>query len=170
MEETRKKFGWTEKGIIGFVYCPMGAVFLLLGLLLYRFLPEENEARRVFLCCFGGLGAVFLVIGAVLLGLDLRRRARWRRAYEGGVCVRGTIAGFAGNTRVNVNGRSPLRAECHYTDPDTGTLHIYYSRYLYFHPEGLTGAEVPLYLDREDIGNGFVDIDAVLPKVVFHKA
>ena len=63
----------------------------------------------------------------------------------------------------------PSVVEVHYTDPDTGTVHVYYSRYLYVNVgDMLTGEEVPVYLDR-DSGTGFVDIDAVLPKIEVHR-
>jgi hypothetical protein len=59
--------------------------------------------------------------------------------------------------------------EVHYTDPDTGTVHVFYSRYLYINAKRLlTSYEVPVYMDREDKRVGFVDIDAVLPKIEVH--
>ena len=60
--------------------------------------------------------------------------------------------------------------ECHYKNPDTGETHVFFSRYLYFDPSDMfTAKEVPVYLDRTNEKTAFVDIDAVLPKVVLHK-
>jgi len=67
--------------------------------------------------------------------------------------------------------------EVHWTDPDTGTVYVFHSRYLYVNVEPLlTGDalkdslrfEVPVYLDRGDVRVGFVDIDAVLPRIEVH--
>ena len=67
------------------------------------------------------------------------------------------------------NGRHPCVVECHYTDPATGTVHVFYSRYLTVQVGDLLQAdEVPVYLDRMDQRVGFVDIDAVLPEIQVH--
>ncbi len=166
----KKKYGWTEKGIVGFIFLPIGVVFLLVCAVLLQLgalLPEE---KLVFLLSFGIIGAVFSLLGAVFLGMELRRRRRERAAFEGGYCVMAKIAGVRGNARVNMNGAHPVQVECHYIDPDTGVAHVYYSRYLYVNVAGLLqGEEVPLYLDRMGSGAGFVDIDAVLPKIAVHR-
>ena len=47
---------------------------------------------------------------------------------------------------------------------------MFFSRYLYFDPTGLFSSdEVPVYIDRMNEKTFFVDIDAVLPKVVVHR-
>ena len=81
----------------------------------------------------------------------------------------GKTAGIRTITRVSMPWGHPVVVEIHYTDPDTGTVHVYYSRYLYVNVgDMLAGEEVPVYLDR-DSGVGFVDIDAVLPKIQVHR-
>ena len=167
----KKKYGWTAKGIVGFIFCPMGLFFLLLGLLLWRFGAGDNpKDPAILLYVFSGLGLVFLLAGAVLLGADLHRRALLRRAYEGGNCVMAKIACVHKRYDVNVNGRRPMLVEAHYTDPATGVTHIWYSRYLYMDVSSLlTSDEVPVYIDRMNEDVGFVDIDAVLPKIQVHR-
>ena len=81
----------------------------------------------------------------------------------------GKIADIKTITRVNMPNGHPVVVEVHYTDPDTGTVHVYYSRYLYVNVgDMLMGEEVPVYLGR-DSGVGFVDIDAVLPRIEVHR-
>lgn len=163
-----KKYGWTEKGIIGMVLAPLGLIFLIVGLACHTSIRAPGE-RLAFLICFAGLGFIFLVVGLVFLGMELWRRGKQRAAYEGGYYVIGKVAGFKVNTHVNVNGTHPMVVEVHYTDPDTGTVHVFYSRHLYINAKGLlTSYEVPVYMDREDKRVGFVDIDAVLPKIEVH--
>jgi len=165
-----KKLGWTEKGIAGAIFAPLGLVFVTVGGLVIRYVDLSPDDRLAFLIGFVGLGAAFLLAGGLLLAKDLLRRRRQRIAYEGGRCVTGKLAGLRTIGRVNLNGSHPVVAEVHYTDPDTGVVHVYFSRYLTIHVEDLlTSDEVPVYLDRGDDRVGFVDIDAVLPAIVVHR-
>lgn len=105
-----KQYGWTEKGIIGSIFAPLGLVFLVVGLLFNAHIRAPDE-RLAFLVCFAGVGGVFLVVGLILLGMELWRRreasplgrARQRAAYEGGYYVMGRVAGWpaAGSTRAS---------------------------------------------------------------------
>lgn len=166
----KKKYGWTALGIVGMIFLPMGLVFLPLGIALwYAKAGRQPEDPQIFLYVFGGLGLVFLLAALVLTGLELRRRALLRRAYEGGNFVMAKIAGVQARNNVNMNGRHPVVVEAHYTDPATGIAHIWYSRYLYMDVSDLlTSDEVPVYIDRTDSNIGFVDIDAVLPQIRVH--
>ncbi len=164
-----KKYGWTEKGIIGLIFTPLGLIFLIIGTLVTHFGGVEPDELLAFLISFAGVGAVFFFVGLILLTIDIRRRRRQRAAYEGGHYVMGKVAGTKTITRVNMPNGHPVVVEVHYTDPDTGTVHVYYSRYLYVNVADLLDEdEVPVYIDR-DSGVGFVDIDAVLPKIEVHR-
>lgn len=144
-------------------------ILLAVGIIVTRTGAVEPDERLAFLISFVGIGAVLFCVGLVLLMLDILRRQRQKAAYEGGHFVMGKTAGIRTITRVNMPWGHPLVVEVHYTDPDTGTVHVYYSRYLYVNVgDMLTGEEVPVYLDR-DSGAGFVDIDAVLPKIEVHR-
>ena len=166
-----KKYGWTEKGIIGFIFAPLGLIFLIVGAAVLRAGAIEPDERVAFLVGFVGLGAVLFLVGLVLLWIDLRRRRLQREAYESGNYVMGKVAGTRVITRVNMPGGHPVVVEVHWTDPDTGTVHVYYSRYLYINVDDLlTSDEVPVYLSRNDNSVGFVDIDAVLPRIEVHGA
>ena len=165
-----KKYGWTEKGILGFIFTPLGALFVIIGVVMLKVGAVDPEERIAFLISFVGVGAAFFLVGAVLLLIDLRRRRRLRAAFEGGYCVTGVVAGYKANTRVNMMGSHPIMVEAHYTDPDTGVVHVYYSRYLYVNVSDLlTSGEVPIYIDRNDNRVGFVDIDAILPTIEVHR-
>lgn len=166
-----RKLGWTEKGIIGMVFLPIGALFMALGLILYAVKAgDDPKDPLIFLCVFGGMGLLFSLIGLILLECDFLRRRALLRALEGGECVMAKIVGIRQRTNINVNGTHPSVVECHYRSPDTGEMHVCFSRYLYFDPtDMLTADEVPVYLDRTNDKVAFVDIDAVLPKVVVHR-
>ncbi len=166
-----RKFGWTEKGILGMIFSPLGAFFVLLGLALYSVgAGHSSEDPMIFLCVFGGMGGAFLLTGLILLGTDFSRRSAMRRAVESGDYVLARIAGVQQRVNVNTGGTHPCVVECHYKNPDTGETHVFFSRYLYFDPSDMfTSQDVPVYIDRMDEKHAFVDIDAVLPKVVLHK-
>ncbi len=171
MEERKANPGWTEKGIVGLIFAPLGLTFLPLGLILGFSRAVEAEDRPIFLAVFCGIGGAFLLTALLLLGLEMRRRRRQQAAFERGICVQAEIAGLRTNDRVNMRGTHPAQLECRWTDPDTGVVHVYFSRYLYVNVSGLVeGAAVPLYLDRDDPSVGYVDVDAVLPEIRVHRA
>ena len=166
----RKKLGWTAKGIVGMIFTPVGLVFAVLAVVLWRSDTawKHPEDPVVFLSVFGGIGGMFLIIGLALLGADIRRRIRLRRAYDGGNCVDAEIIGVRSRNNVNMNGSHPCVVECAHTDA-SGVVHVYHSRYLYRDvTQFLTSKTVPVYIDRFDDNIGFVDIDAVLPEIRVH--
>lgn len=166
-----KKFGWTEKGIIGWIFSLIGAFFILVGTLLSVFgVGVDPAGPMLFLCVFGGMGAVFLLIGLGLVYADVNRRNMLQQAVDSGHYVMAKIVGVQRRLNVNVRGTHPYVVECHWMNRDSGELHVYYSRYLYFDPTDLfTAKEVPVYIDRMNEKYAFVDIDKVLPKVVDHR-
>ena len=166
----KKKMGWTAKGIIGFIFTPIGALFILIAVLAWKLKPEWNNpiGAVIFQSVFGGLGLIFLFLGLVFLGLDLHRRSLLRRAYYSGNRVEAEIIRSVPQTNVNTYKGQPSVMECAYTDP-SGIVHIYRSRYLFTDvTKLLTAKTVPVYIDREDDDIGFVDIDAVLPEIRIH--
>lgn len=166
MMTERKKTGWSVLSIVGLSFAPTGLLFLILGIVFwFNQVGDEPNDPLIFLCTFGGLGAVFLLIGLGLLGADLRRRRLMKRAYDGGYCVSARITGVREKQNVKINNRHPYVVECRWTDPATDEEHVYTSRYLREDVTGLlTAEEVPVYVDRMDARIGFVDIDAVLPE------
>lgn len=168
--ERKRKYGWTAMGIVGMVFAPIGGIFLAIGIAL-RFSRSVRRTGNpeLFLYTFGGIGLLFLLLGLAFLYSDLRRRALMRRAFEGGYYVMAKVAGIAAQRNVNMNGRNPYQVEAHWTDPNTGIVHVYYSRYFYTNvADMLTSDEVPVYLDRMDNSVGFVDVDAILPEIRVH--
>ena len=167
----KKKMGWTVFGVIGFIFAPMGALFVLLGAALWQ---SESLTRNgsddpvIFLSVFAGIGGLFLLLGLVFLGIDLRRRYLLRRAYEGGNCVEAEILGVTVQRNVNMVNGAPRMLEAAWTDAN-GVVHVYRSRYLYTDVSKLLKTDkVPVYIDRYNENVGFVDVDAVLPEIRIH--
>ena len=167
MMTERKKTGWNVPGMVGLTFAPMGLLFLILGITFwFGQVGEDPNDPMLFLCSFGGTGAVFLLVGLGLLGSELRRRRLMKRAYEGGNCVSARITAVREKRNVKINHRHPFVVECRWTDPATDEEHVYTSRYLREDVTGLlTAKEAPVYVDRMDARIGFVDIDAALPDV-----
>lgn len=169
--EKKKFLGWSAEGIVGIVFLSLGLIFMVVGGAFW--LTEHvqmTEEAVIMVAVFGGIGACFALTGAGLLCWMVHRRSRMMRAWESGNHVMAKIAGVHIQHNVRVGTQNPRVVECHWTDPATGTVHIFYSRPLFFNPEDLlTAGEVPVYLDPEDPKTAFVDIDAVLPKIERHE-
>lgn len=167
----RKKLGWSVYGILGFVFAPMGLLFVLLGAglgMAQSVSWKQPEDPVIFLSVFGGIGGIFLLIGLVFLALDLRRRHLLQRAYDSGNCVEAEIIGVTSRNNVSMPSGHPRMVECAWTDP-SGVVHVYRSRYLYIDVTKLLKSDkVPVYIDPYNERIGFVDIDAVLPEIRIH--
>ncbi len=167
----RRKTGWTVYGIIGFIFAPMGLLFVMIGLTLGQSKSlswKHPDDPVVFISVFGGIGGLFLVLGLIFLLIDIRRRYLLQRAYDSGICVEAQILGVVTQRNVNMPYGSPRIVEAAWTDPN-GVVHIYHSRYLNTDVTKLLKSDtVPVYIDRNNENIGFVDIDAVLPEIRIH--
>ena len=167
----RKKMGWTVYGIIGFIFVPMGFIFLAAGLFAGRSAHIRWNGPSdpvVFTAVFCGLGGLFLALGLVFLAMDLRRRRLQRRAYESGNCVEAQVLGVVPQRAVNMPYGNPQVLEAAWTDPN-GVVHVYRSRYLRVNVTKLLQAgTVPVYIDPYNDSVGFVDVDAILPEIRIH--
>lgn len=162
-----KKFGWTVWGILGFVFAPIGLLFLIIGGLVSSFNPSFRsiDDMAIFRYTFCGIGGLFFLLGAGFLFHDLRRRYRLRQAVYGGYIVDAKITDIKEIRNVNMNGSHPFVIECAYTD-SSGEEHIYRSRYLYKDPgKMLTGTTIPVYVDRMNEDIGFVDVESVIERI-----
>lgn len=67
------------------IFAPIGTIFLTLGILFWKSnIGQKPGDPEIFLYTFGGMGALFLLLGLGFLFIDLRRRHRLRNAYYGG--------------------------------------------------------------------------------------
>jgi len=166
-----KKMGWTVFGILGFVFAPMGLLFLMIGFLVGRdgyIHWRGNGDPAIFTAVFCGVGGLFLLLGLGFLAADIRRRYLLRRAYDGGNCVEAKILGVVTQRNVNMAYGQPRMIEAAWTDSN-GVVHVYRSRYLKTDVTKLLKSDtVPVYIDRYNENIGFVDIDAILPEIRIH--
>ncbi len=183
--ESYKKFGLETRGFTGGILMAVGGMLTLLGLAVviadqvYGTFGLEGAALIIFPLLFigGGLGLVFA--GVHMFLKDKKRVDGLREAYENNRCVMADIVDVRAQTSTTktsdnmftgVRYREYYLVECRYKDPGTGTTHIYYSRSLYFDPtELITAKQVPVYIDRDDEKNFFVDIDQALAPMEIHQ-
>ena len=48
----RKKYGWTIKGLLGFIFSPLGFIFLVMGVLFWHFKVGEKPEEPWISCMF----------------------------------------------------------------------------------------------------------------------
>ncbi len=174
MNNTRKpKFSLSATDIVGLIFAPLGLVFIIIGAVV----TAAGESGRVqvdgdpklFLAIFGVIGALFFILGGIFLAFMIRRRKIHDRLFSQGHYIMAQVTSVLPNYNVRVNGRCPYVAECSYTDPNTGILHLFRSRNIYFDPTAIAmDAMVPVYVDTDNFRHYYVDIDSVLPEVQRH--
>ena len=137
----------------------------------------EGVMLFIFLLIFigGGLGMVFF--GSHMFLKDKERLDGLREAYENNRCIMADIVNVrhetssqktSDNMFTGVSYREYYVVECRYKDP-AGVTHIYYSPAIYYDPtELIIAKQVPVYIDRNDEKNFFVDIDQALAPVQVH--
>ncbi len=181
--ESYKKFGLEMEGAVGGILMLVGGAITILGLVVIivdqvtKSIGLEGVMLALFLFLFIGLGLALIFFGRRKF---LRAKVRvdgLREAYENNRCIMADIVGVLESTSLKassdnmftgVHYREYYTVECHYKDP-TGVTHIYYSPALYFKPDGLiTAKQVPVYIDRNDEKNFFVDIYQALAPVKVH--
>lgn len=163
-------------GILGAIFAPLGLLFFLIGVIaayLLRTHPEQfavDGSAAVFKWTFGGIGLLFLVPGLLFLGYALAKVRTQKRVVEAGHSVLADFAGVTQEMNVAINGVHPYVAQLHYKD-EYGVLHIYRSRRLLFDPTAeLTGRQVRVYVDPNDLDRYYADIDSALPQTQIHGA
>ena len=169
----KPKFSLAATDIVGLIFAPLGLIFLIVGILVNMNADNRNVHvegdPRIFLATFGGVGGVFLVLGVAFLVLMIRRRMIHNRLFTQGHYIMAQVTSDMPNYNVRINGCCPYFAECSYTDPNTGILHLFRSRDIYFDPTAIAmDAMVPVYVDPDNFRHYYVDIDSVLPKVQRH--
>ena len=161
-KQTEPKFSFSATDIVGMIFAPLGLFFALLGLML-------RGADRLFLLIFGGMGLIFLLTGTAMLLFGWQKRKLLRRIVAEGHFITATVTSVQPNYNVRVNGRCPYFAECCFTDPVTGAIHLFRSQNIYFDPTSLLlDASVRVYCKDGDYRHYYVDVNSLLPEIKKH--
>lgn len=154
--------------ILGLVFAGIGAIFTVLGTVFYIKLdslidsPNVQGDARVLPAIFLPLGLCFLVVGILFILLHLRKNREILRLVSEGNYVMATIAEVSFNYSVTVNGRHPVRLECHYQDPTSGKMRVFMSKNIFGNLQELVGTEIPVFVDRNDYSKYYVDVESLL--------
>lgn len=149
--------------ILGIVFSSIALVELFVVLILLmtkvdNFLPI---ALPFGIQCpvFGGIGAGFLIY-------DYRKKAKRERLLANGYYETAIIAAIEQNPYVRVNQHHPYHVICRIQRD--GVIHEYRSEGFYHLPAVNIGDPVPVYLDRQDEKNYYVDVESIAPTVIRH--
>ena len=108
---------------------------------------------------FGGIGAGFLIYCH-------RKQQRRERIVANGYYEMATVVFIEQNPYVRINRHSPYIVVCHINRD--GVLHEYRSDSLYEYPGLNAGDQVPVYLDRRDEKEYYVDVESAAPTIIRH--
>jgi hypothetical protein len=105
-------------------------------------------------------GAVLGVPGFAIVAVRAARKRREARLRRRGRRVQARITSVARNGNVTVMGHHPYRILCEWHDPETGRVHAFRSRSVYFDPTPfLKGEEIAVFVDPRDPRRHAVDVD-----------
>lgn len=110
---------------------------------------------------FGGMGAVFALLGGAVLGARLKKKQKQKKLVEAGHHIFAEVTGGHICYNYQVNGRHPFKLECRYTDVFSGQTYLYSSDYTWEDPEMYIGQQVAVYVDQADMSKYYVDLDSL---------
>ena len=149
--------------ILGIVFSSIAAAELLVVLILLAFQVEDFLliAFPFAVQCpiFGGVGIGFLIY-------DHRKRLKRERLISNGYYEMAMGAAIEQNPYVRVNRHHPYHVICR-IERD-GVIHEYRSEGFYHLPAVSIGDPVPVYLDRQNEKNYYVDVESIEPQVIRH--
>lgn len=124
---------------------------------------EVAPASFLFLPVYivGGIGGVFLVTGFIFLMIINSQNRKKKRLMVEGRKLYAEVTGGNVNYNYRVNGRSPFKLECQYTDSYTGAVYLFSSGNTWLDPNLYIGRQVAVYVDKADFSKYYVDVDSL---------
>ncbi len=149
--------------IVGTVFSAIAAVEVVV---VFCLLLSRNRTMLIVAAPFAIQCVIFGGIGAGFLISQHCKDARRERLIANGYYEMATVVGIEQNPYVRVNRSSPYHVICRIERE--GVLHEYRSEGYAFHPGVKPGDVVPVYLDRQNDKNYYVDVDSVAPSIIRH--
>ncbi len=112
------------------------------------------------------MGAIFALIGGSFLFVGKIGGIKKRKLKGTGRKVYAEVIGGSVCYNYEVNGRHPFKLECKYEDTATFNTYLYSSGYTWDDPEVYVGQQVAVYIDRNDMGKYYVDLDSLAEPVL----
>lgn len=113
------------------------------------------------------IGAVFLLISAMIFGIPLMRKRRHQRLIENGMAIDANVVDVRMNPHVTVTSggsiRHPYRIIAEWQNPRNGEFVEFRSENIWFNPESYVGKTVRVYVHPEKSKTYYMDT-TFLPK------
>lgn len=110
------------------------------------------------------MAGVFIIVGGVFIMININSSRRRKNLMENGDVFTGIITDVKMNLSVRINNRHPYKAECEVTDPYTNERYLYSSENIMNDISGFVGSEVTVYVDKNNKGKYYVDINELISK------
>lgn len=129
----------------------------------------DGFVMRFLPALFGGLGGLFALIGIIPPITEKNATRRKQYLLENGVRLDAEVIFAEPNYSIRINGRSPYRIICRYTDPE-GITHIFKSGNIYNMPVGsFVGETVAVFHKPGNLDKYLVDTsDLKKTDVIYH--
>jgi hypothetical protein len=120
---------------------------------------DDFLTRYLLPLVFGGLGTIFVCIGAALIVVYLRRQRDVADLRASGVPIPAQLLECYRDTSIAINGRHPFRVACQAVHPATGRLERFESEPVWVDPTAAIGnAKITVLVDPRRPGMNFVDL------------
>lgn len=155
---------WTAVKICAIVFGILGAVFAVLGTVFGIFIDEiaasPNSHGNVYVIpwVFGAIGAVFLIVFAVMLSVLIKRKNARKRMLENGRYINACVVEVKQNLLVKINRFHPWYVICEGTNPYTGEKMYFRSADVRENLSYLLGTQLRVFTDPENPKNYYVEL------------
>ncbi|MDO4623376.1 MAG: DUF3592 domain-containing protein [Eubacteriales bacterium] len=160
-----KRDGNFAQWLIGIIFTILGTIFVGISVLLFLYEMRSPIGTELFghlmSFIFCVIGIPFLLIGIGFLVYCVRKKKQKQKLLETGKQIRAAVTGYEINYNVSVNGRHPIRLNCEYRDPYTGSVILYRSGNCWNPGEGYVGQSAAIYVDSGNPRKYYVDIDSI---------
>lgn len=111
------------------------------------------------------LGGIFLSVGLIPFGFDVRRRRTVEYLKTRGETIHGKVINIYVDTTYRVQGQHPWRIAVQWVNPNSGRLHVFKSDRIWYNPSEFVkiGEEMEVRIDPKNPKRHWVNIDH-LPK------
>lgn len=124
----------------------------------------KTDSILVYVICIP-IGGIFTIVGGIFIFINLKSVMRRKNLIENGDVFTGTIFDVKMNTLLTINHRHPYKAECEVIDPYTNERYLYSSENIVNDISELIGSNVTVYVDKNNKGKYFVDINELINNV-----
>lgn len=149
------------------VFLFMGSIFGGLGALfmvlgIWLFIATGERMALIF----SGLGLPFFLIGLGFLFKDAQNKKKEQQLRESGSRILADLVAVQFNTNVRVNGRCPFIIQCQAVNPADGKVYLFESKNFWYDPEPFLQdrPKIPVLVDGDNYHRYLVLTDGILPE------